>query len=48
MTFKDNNNKNSNTNYEFSEQTVLLNELVLSDISDDTENINLPIFKKKV
>lgn len=35
-------------NYELSEQSVLLNELVSSDDSHDTELINLPPFKKKV
>lgn len=41
-------NYNDNTDYELSEQTILLNELVSSDVSHDTENINLPPFKKKV
>lgn len=40
-------NYNDNTNYELSEQTILLNEL-LYDVSHDTENINLPPFKKKL
>ena len=35
-------------NDELSEQSVLLNELVSSDDSNDTELINLPPFKKKV
>jgi len=35
-------------NYELSEQSVLLNELVSSDDSHDAELINLPPFKKIV
>jgi len=38
----------THTNYELSEQSVLLNELVSSDDSHDTEIINLPPFKIKV
>lgn len=34
-------------NYELSKRSILLNELVSSDVSCDTEIMNLPPFKKR-